>query len=98
MRRGLKIGLIAVGSFAALVVVAVSLVCWLVLTPTRLTGIVNKAADKYLDCEMSVGEIDFTLFSTFPNVSLQLADVVLINPVDGTTNDTVAVIRHCQAI
>ena len=98
MRRGLKIGLIAIGSLAALVVVAVSLVCWLVLTPTRLTGIVNKAADKYLDCEMSVGEIDFTLFSTFPNVSLQLADVVLINPVDGPTNDTVAVIRHCQAI
>ena len=46
MRRGLKIGLIAIGSLAALVVVAVSLVSWLVLTPTRLTGIVNKAADK----------------------------------------------------
>ena len=74
MKRGLKIGLVAAGSLVAFVAVVVCLALWLVFTPARLTGIVNKAADKYLDCEMSVGEIDLTVFSTFPNVSLQLSD------------------------
>ena len=97
MKRGLKIGLVAAGSLVAFVAVVVCLALWLVFTPDRLTGIVNKAADKYLDCEMSVGEIDLTVFSTFPNVSLQLSDVVLVNPVDSIASDTVAEIRHCQA-
>ena len=98
MKRGLKIGLIAISSLVALMGVVISLVCWLVFTPAKLTEIVNKASDKYLDCTMTVGEIDLTFFSTFPNVSLQLTDVALINPVDSTANDTVAVIQHCQAV
>ena len=98
MKRGLKIGLMAIGSLVALMVVVVTLVCWLVVTPARLTGIVNRVADRYLDCEMSVGEINLTIFSTFPDVSLQLSDVVLINPVDSMASDTVASIRHCRAV
>lgn len=98
MKKGLKIGLIAVGSLVAFVAAVVGLACWLVFTPARLTGIVNKTADKYLDCEMSVGEIDLTIFSTFPEVSLQLSEVVLINPIDSAANDTVAAIQHCRAV
>lgn len=98
MKRALKIGLVTVGSLVAFVAVVIALVCWLVLTPARLTWVVNRFADEYLDCEMTVGEIDLTVFSTFPNVSLQLADVALINPVDGAANDTVAAIHHCQAV
>ena len=98
MKRILKIGLVAVGSLVALVVAVVALTCWLVVTPARLTGIVNRVADRYLDCEISVGEIDLTLFSTFPDVSLQLSDVVLINPVGSMASDTVASIRQCRAV
>ena len=98
MKRGIKIGLAAVGSLVALVAAVIALVCWLVFTPARLTWMVNRFADEYLDCEMTVGEVDLALFSTFPNVSLQLAEVALINPVDGVANDTVASIEHCQAV
>ena len=98
MKRGVKIGLIAVGSLVALVVVVVAIVCWLVVTPARLTGIVNRVADRYLDCEMSVGEIDLTIFSTFPDVSLQLSDVVLVNPVDSMVSDTVASVQYCRVV
>ena len=101
MKRILKIGLITAGSLvglATLVIAAVCFVCWLVVTPAKLTGIVNKLADKYLDCEMTVGEIDLTMFSTFPEVSLQLSEVVLVNPIDSMANDTVASIRHCRAV
>lgn len=98
MKRGVKIGLIAIGSLLALVAAVVSLVCWLVFTPARLTGIVDKVANKYLTCDMEVGEVDLTLFGTFPDVSLQLSDVVLINQVDSASNDTVAAIAHCAAV
>lgn len=98
MKRGVKIGLIAIGSLLALVAAVVSLVCWLVFTPARLTGIVDKVASKYLTCDMEVGEVDLTLFGTFPDVSLQLSDVVLINQVDSASNDTVAAIAHCAAV
>lgn len=98
MKRALKIGLVAVGSLVALVVAVVALVCWLVLTPARLTGIVNGVADRYLDCELAVGEIDLTVIQTFPNVSLKLSDVALVNPVEGATSDTVASIPHGLAV
>ena len=98
MKRVLKIGLVAVGSLVAFVVAVVGLACWLVVTPAKLTGIVNKLADKYLSCEMTVEEVDLTLFSTFPEVSLQLSEVVLVNPIEGATNDTVAAIQHCEAV
>lgn len=98
MKRVLKVGIIAMGSLVTFAIVAVVLACWLVVTPAKLTGIVNKLADRYLDCEMSVGEIDLTLFSTFPEVSLQLSEVVLVNPIEGTVNDTVAAIQHCEAV
>lgn len=98
MKRGLKIGLVSVGTLVALVVVAVCLVCWLVFTPARLTGVVNKIADKYLACEMTVGKIDLTLFSSFPDVALELTDVTLVNPMEGAPSDTVAAIPHCQLV
>lgn len=98
MKRGLKGCLVASGSLVAFVVVVVCLVCWLVLTPARLTGIVNKVADKCLDCEVSVGEVELTFFSTFPNVQLYLSDVVLVNPMDGAENDTVVAIGCCQVV
>ena len=98
MKKVLKIGFIAVGSLVAFVAAVVCIACWLIFTPARLTSIVNKVADKYLDCEMSVGEIDLTIFSTFPEVSLQLSDVVLINPIDSAANDTVAAMQHCRAV
>ncbi len=98
MKRVFRVTCIAIGTLMALVAAAACVVCWLVFTPARLTDIVNKAADKYLTCDMSVGEIDLALFSTFPNVSLQLSDVVLVNPVEGTPNDTVATIEHGLAV
>ena len=98
MKRGLKGCLVAAGSLVVFVAVVVCLVCWLVFTPARLTGIVNKVADKYLDCDISVEEVELTLFSTFPNMQLHLSNVLLVNPIGGAENDTVASIGYCQAV
>ena len=98
MKRWIKIASITLGSLLALIIAIVSLACYLIFTPARLTGIVNKVAAQYLTCEMQVGEIDLTLFSSFPNVSLLLRDVALVNPCGSEINDTVAAIQHCEAV
>ena len=98
MKRWLKIGGITLGALLALVIVIVSTACYLIFTPARLTGIVNKVAAQYLACDMKVKKIDLTLFSSFPNVSLLLDGVVLVNPFGEEVGDTVASINQCEAV
>lgn len=98
MKRWIKIASITLGSLLALIIAIVSLTCYLIFTPARLTSIVNKVASQYLTCDMQVGKIDLTLFSSFPNASLLLRDVALVNPCKGEVSDTVAAIQHCEAV
>ena len=98
MKRWIKIAGITIGSLLALIIAMVSIACYLIFTPARLTGIVNKVAAQFLTCDMQVGKIDLTLFSSFPDVSLQLNDVALVNPSGGVVSDTVAAIKRCEAV
>lgn len=98
MKRWIKISAITIGSLLAFIIAAICIVGWLVFTPAKLTAIVNKTAAKYLTCEMQVGEIDLDLFSSFPDVSLRLSNVILINPITEAQTDTVAAIEHCEAV
>lgn len=82
MKKGWKIALISLGSLLGLIIIVVVVACWLIFTPARLTSIVNKLSDKYILCENHFGNVDLTLFKTFPNVGLEVHDVVLINPYD----------------
>ena len=85
-----KIALISLGSLLGLVLVAVGVVLWLVFTPSQLTRIVNRLADKYVACETRFGRVNLTLFKTFPDAGLQIDDVYVVNPVAGAPDDTVA--------
>ena len=98
MKRWIKAGAITLASLLTLIIITAGIACYLVFTPSRLTGIVNKVAAKYLTCEMQAGEIDLTLFSSFPDVALRLTDVALINPTEGAPSDTVAAITQCEAV
>lgn len=80
MKKGWKITLITLGSLLGLVVVALVVVCWLLFTPARLTSIVNSLAGKYILCENHFERVDLTLFKTFPDVGLEVKNVVLVNP------------------
>ena len=98
MKRWIKGTTITLGSLLALIVAIISIACYLIFTPARLTDIVNKLASQYLTCDMQVGEIDLTLFRSFPDVSLRLHDVALINPSNDEVSDTVAAIGQCEAV
>ena len=80
MKKGWKIALISLGSLVGLVIIVVVVACWLLFTPARLTAIVNRLADDHIKCENHFEKVDLTLFKTWPNVGLEVEDVVLVNP------------------
>ena len=83
MKKGWKIALISLGSLLGVVILAVGIALWLVFTPSQLTKIVNKLAGEYVTCETKFGEVDLTLFKTFPDAGLKVSDVYIINPMEG---------------
>ena len=96
MKKTFKIIGISLASLLALVVIVIAVVCWLVLTPARLTPIVNKVADKVLNCESEVGRANLSVIRTFPHAGLAIDDVLIVNPKEGAANDTVASLGHCD--
>ena len=94
MKKGWKIALISLGSLLGLVIVAVVVALWLVLTPARLTSIVNKLSDKFILCESHFENVDLTVIKTFPYVGLKVEGVSIVNPMDGAPNDTVAKVEE----
>ena len=103
MKKGWKIALISLGSLLGVIVIAVVVVCWLLFTPSRLTSIVNKLADEHILCENHFEKVDLSLFKTWPNVGVEVENVVLVNPYElpadnalaakAVQNDTLARVR-----
>lgn len=95
MKKAYKITWISLASVVGVVLIVLLIACYLVFSPKRLTSLVNKHASKFITCEYSIGKVDLTLFKTFPNVGLEINDLVLINPTKGWTTDTLAAIDDC---
>lgn len=92
--RWLRVTLVSLASLLGLAVVTVAVALWLLVTPSQLTKIVNRLADKYVGCETYFGRVNLTLFKTFPDAGLTIDDVYVVNPMAGAPSDTVARIGH----
>lgn len=88
MKKALKISAISLGSLLGLIVIVVGVALWIVFTPSRLTSMVNNLSNKYITCESHFNHVDLTLFSTFPDLGLEVCDVVLVNSMEGAPSDT----------
>lgn len=75
-------------SIVLLAVAVVTIACYVIFTPERLTPIARQVADKYVTCEHEIGNVDLTFFSTFPYFGVAISDVTLINPMSGAQSDT----------
>ena len=95
MKKPLKITLISLGSLIVFLLVAVTVACWFVVTPARLTSIVKNQAPNFINCDFDIERADLTVFKSFPKVGLKINDVVLVNPMDGNPSDTLAYINEC---
>lgn len=83
MKKGWKIALISMGSLLGVVLLVVGIALYVVFSPKQLTKIVNRLAGDYVQCETKFGEVDLTLFKTFPDAGLKVSDVYVINPMEG---------------
>ena len=95
MKKSLKITLISLGSLLGLILLTLLIVCWLVLTPARLTSIVKNYAPNFITCDFDIDRAELTVIKTFPEVGLAINDVVLVNQMVGSPSDTLAYIDEC---
>lgn len=92
MKRVLIItGWSLLGLFGA-IIIALSIACYLIFTPARLTAIAHQVADQYVTCEYELDEVELTYFSTFPYFGVSVKDVYLINPMEGAQSDTLVAV------
>jgi len=95
MKKPLKISLISLAAIIALIVIVLVIVFNIVLTPKRATSLVNKYAKEFITCDYGLGKVDFTLMKTFPDIGVEIENLVLLNKIDGCPNDTLAAIGNC---
>ena len=95
MKKPLKITLISLGSLLGLILLTLLIVCWLVLTPARLTSIVRNYAPNFITCDFEIERADLTIVKTFPEIGLKINNVVIVNQMEGSPSDTLAYIDEC---
>ncbi len=95
MKKSLKITLISLGSLLGLILLTLLIVCWLVLTPARLTSIVRNYAPNFITCDFEIERADLTIVKTFPEIGLKINNVVIVNQMEGSPSDTLAYIDEC---
>ena len=98
MKKFIKIFFISLLSLLGVLIVAISIVIWIVFTPERITPIVRKQAAKFITCKTEIGSVELTFFSTFPNFGLKVRDFALINPVAGSMSDTLVSVNELVGV
>ncbi|HZY25703.1 MAG TPA: AsmA-like C-terminal region-containing protein [Bacteroidales bacterium] len=98
MKKFIKIFFISLLSLVGVLIIAVSIVIWIVFTPARITPIVRKQAAKYITCKSEIGSVELTFFSTFPNFGLKIRNFALINPVNGSMSDTLVSVNELVGV
>jgi len=74
--RLLKGTAIALAVAVTLFVGVCSLAVW-ILTPPRLTPLVERTANKYLDADVTVGRVELTFWHTFPKLTLDVDSLTI---------------------
>lgn len=97
MKKSLKIIGITLLSIIGVVLIVVSIACYVVFTPERLTPIVRNNAHRIVTCQTELEQVDLTFFSTFPRFALQISNIQLINPTEGAATDTLLAVETISA-
>jgi hypothetical protein len=98
MKKFIKIFFISLFSLLGVLIIAISIVIWIVFTPAKITPIVRKQASKYITCKSEIGSVELTFFSTFPNFGLKVRDFALINPVTDSMSDTLVRVNELVGV
>lgn len=97
MKKTFKIIGISLAALLGLIIITLTIVLWLIVTPEKLTPIVRNQTEKFILCTTDFDTVDVTFFSTFPNVGLRIKNLALINPIPGAPSDTLAFVEDLKA-
>ena len=79
---------ITVGIIMAVIFVFGTILTWFIFTPEKLTPIVRKQLPNFITCDATIGEVELTFFSTFPNFGIKINEVELTNPTKNAQSNT----------
>ncbi len=88
IKKILRISLIILASLLMLLIISAGLLSWYIFVPEKLTRIVNNQTEKYIPYETVIGEVELTVFSTFPRLGVRISNFHVISPVSGSQCDT----------
>ena len=77
MKKTTKIISISLAIIISILLIVISITCYIVFTPERLTPIMREQAEKHLTCETSLESVNLTFFSSFPNFALEISNLTL---------------------
>lgn len=95
---------ITAGCIVALLIAVCTLVVW-ILTPGRLTPLVEKYASEYLNADVSIKRVELTFWHTFPEFSVEVDSLTVVShALDGVADslqctlpadaDTLLTLKH----
>ena len=91
IRRVIKVFLITLASLLSLLlllVLAASIWLYVMLKPERLTPFVQEQLDIYIPYQAAIERVELTFFSTFPQMTLSIDDLLVISPFPEAHSDT----------
>ncbi len=97
MKKFFKVFAIVVSSLILVVIIASVIICNIIFTSSKLTPIVRDIASKYITCDFELDTVDLTFFSSFPDFSIHVTDLKLINDSVTLNNDTLLSVRDLYA-
>lgn len=89
----------SIAALVVIVIVTVSVGIYLVFTPERITPIVMKYTNDYINARLDCESVELTFFSTFPNFGVRLRNGSVIIPNDSIfacPNDTLLKFDDCS--
>ena len=96
LKRAFKIAGLTVCLAVALILIVLSVLTYIVFTPSKITPLVVDAANSYLDARTDIDRVELTFFSTFPNLSLKI-DKGTVVPAR-MPSDTLLDFRKCRIV
>lgn len=75
----LIVWIVALCGIAGVLFVGIATLAVWILTPPRLTPIVEKTASSYLNADVSVGRVELTYWSTWPRLSVKVDSLTIVS-------------------
>lgn len=78
-KRIIRISAVSAGSVLLLLLVGTAVALNFVFTPSKLTPVVERIADRNLNARLRMDGVELTFFSTFPRFGVKLTDGTLVS-------------------